>query len=275
MLPLATTSLVTPSIANSAIVASSIFLLHRASSPTVAAITTATMARCTIARVAAQQQRFYQPMGEKVMMAKKRIVPILNTTTSNMSTSARPAFCPLPLVRRYRAIPEPSVAAFRRPMLPRGRFTAAVGRREAKRFLSTTPALRKIDPKKAVPAQITEAQYNELADEYLETILSKFEELQDEGEDLDVEFAAGVLELKMPFGTFVVNKQPPNKQIWLSSPKSGPKRYDWVVVEGQDAKEGTGHGDWIYGRDGSTINELFLEETGIDLYLPVPHFGGQ
>ncbi|EGT54939.1 hypothetical protein CAEBREN_28735, partial [Caenorhabditis brenneri] len=27
-------------------------------------------------------------------------------------------------------------------------------------------------------------------------------------------------------GTYVINKQSPNKQIWLSSPMSGPKRYD-------------------------------------------------
>lgn len=28
-----------------------------------------------------------------------------------------------------------------------------------------------------------------------------------------------------PNGTYVINKQPPNKQIWLSSPVSGPDRY--------------------------------------------------
>ena len=33
---------------------------------------------------------------------------------------------------------------------------------------------------------------------------------------------AGVLTLKLPSskGTYVINKQPPNKQIWLSSPTS-------------------------------------------------------
>lgn len=28
----------------------------------------------------------------------------------------------------------------------------------------------------------------------------------------------------------MLNKQPPNRQIWLSSPVSGPKRFDWVVL---------------------------------------------
>jgi frataxin len=55
----------------------------------------------------------------------------------------------------------------------------------------------------------------------------------------------------------VINKQPPNKQIWLSSPISGPKRYDFVIQsEGQEQKEGTGSGEWVYLRDGSTLADL-------------------
>lgn len=78
---------------------------------------------------------------------------------------------------------------------------------------------------------------------------------------------AGVLTLKFPpNGTYVINKQPPNKQIWLSSPISGPKRYDYAVwSEGQDAKEGTGAGAWVYLRDGSTLAALLQGELGIDL----------
>jgi frataxin len=64
----------------------------------------------------------------------------------------------------------------------------------------------------------------------------------------------------------VLNKQPPNKQIWLSSPISGPKRYDYVISsEGQDAKEGTGAGEWVYLRDSSTLTELLERELGIDM----------
>ena len=29
-------------------------------------------------------------------------------------------------------------------------------------------------------------------------------------------------------GTYVINKQTPNRQIWMSSPISGPVRYDWA-----------------------------------------------
>ena len=79
---------------------------------------------------------------------------------------------------------------------------------------------------------------------------------------------AGVLTLALgsDVGTYVINKQPPNKQIWLSSPKTGPKRYDYVVLgEGQHEKQDTATGDWVYLRDGSTLGDLLAEEIGIDL----------
>lgn len=67
-------------------------------------------------------------------------------------------------------------------------------------------------------------------------------------------------------GTYVINKQPPNKQIWLSSPLSGPKRYDFCVAsEGQGDKEGTALGTWIYSRDGSSLDELIHKEIEVDL----------
>lgn len=58
----------------------------------------------------------------------------------------------------------------------------------------------------------------------------------------------------------MLNKQPPNRQIWLSSPVSGPKRYDWVAK-----REGGGEaeGEWVYLRDGSTLSGLLEEEVGV------------
>jgi frataxin len=64
----------------------------------------------------------------------------------------------------------------------------------------------------------------------------------------------------------VINKQPPNKQIWLSSPVTGPKRYDWVISgESMHDKEGGGQGDWIYLRDGSRLSQLLKKEIGVSL----------
>lgn len=68
---------------------------------------------------------------------------------------------------------------------------------------------------------------------------------------------------------YVLNKQPPNKQIWLSSPVSGPKRFDWCVVgEGMNSKEGSGAGEWIYLRDGSSLAEILRTELGVDVKHP-------
>ena len=63
-----------------------------------------------------------------------------------------------------------------------------------------------------------------------------------------------------PAGTYVINKQPPNKQIWLSSPVSGPKRYDYVSTA-----EDKGSGEWVYLRDGTTMSGLLEEEIGVKL----------
>ncbi|RYO75740.1 hypothetical protein DL764_010334 [Monosporascus ibericus] len=116
------------------------------------------------------------------------------------------------------------------------------------------------------PAEITDAQYHELSDEYLDNLLNKFETAQEERDDLDVEYSAGVMNINISaLGSYVINKQPPNKQIWLSSPISGPKRFDYVIVsDGQDQKEGTGTGGWVYLRDGTTLNEILTGETGVD-----------
>lgn len=53
-------------------------------------------------------------------------------------------------------------------------------------------------------------------------------------------------------------RQSPNRQIWLSSPISGPKRYDFVPVNDQTADKCQGY--WIYKHDGVTLHELLQQE---------------
>ena len=44
----------------------------------------------------------------------------------------------------------------------------------------------------------------------------------------DAEYSQGVLTIKFYSEAIdVLNKQPPNQQIWLSSPFSGPRRFEW------------------------------------------------
>jgi frataxin len=67
----------------------------------------------------------------------------------------------------------------------------------------------------------------------------------------EVEYHSGVLTLNLgDKGTYVINKQPPNKQIWLSSPFSGPKRYDYCATEDE----------WLYARDGRAMSDLLEDE---------------
>ncbi|EIM92790.1 Frataxin [Stereum hirsutum FP-91666 SS1] len=100
---------------------------------------------------------------------------------------------------------------------------------------------------------LTTDQYNELSDATMDAMLDSLEALVDESgqQEYEIEYNSGVLTLKLgSHGTYVINKQPPNKQIWLSSPLSGPKRYDYVPT--QD--------DWIYSRDNTSLSTLLDKE---------------
>lgn len=58
-------------------------------------------------------------------------------------------------------------------------------------------------------------------------------------------------------GTYVINRQTPNRQLWLSSPTSGPKRYDFV------------DDSWIYKHDGVSLHQLLQDELSKALSVNV------
>ncbi|XP_007528508.1 frataxin, mitochondrial [Erinaceus europaeus] len=100
---------------------------------------------------------------------------------------------------------------------------------------------------------LDETTYERLAERTLDSLAEFFEDLADKPytrEDYDVSFGSGVLTVKLggDLGTYVINKQTPNKQIWLSSPSSGPKRYDWTGKS------------WVYSHDGVSLHELLTAE---------------
>ncbi|CAK9441382.1 uncharacterized protein LODBEIA_P52500 [Lodderomyces beijingensis] len=97
--------------------------------------------------------------------------------------------------------------------------------------------------------KLSDQDYNSISNDYLDDISDALEELNEEFEQVDAELSHGVLTLTLPpNGTYVINKQPPNHQIWLSSPISGPKRYDLIG------------GRWITLRDGTSLTQLLEEE---------------
>lgn len=101
-------------------------------------------------------------------------------------------------------------------------------------------------------------QYHELADEYMASMLTVLEDLADGYSNWEVDYVSGVINLTTDQGTFVINKQPPNKQIWLSSPVSGPKRFDYREADYVSNVDGKMHrgGKWVYLREGTTLTEL-------------------
>lgn len=100
---------------------------------------------------------------------------------------------------------------------------------------------------------LSSVQYEKICEETLDSLTEYFEELVEAAThlpDADVSYGDGVLTVVFgePYGTYVINRQTPNKQIWLSSPTSGPKRYDFI------------NGQWIYKHDGKTLHELLNNE---------------
>jgi frataxin len=84
----------------------------------------------------------------------------------------------------------------------------------------------------------TESEYHTQADDTLNIIQDTLEfyiEDHDLLPSFEINYASGVLTISLQpkHGTFVLNKQTPNKQIWWSSPLSGPRRYEWDEVMGK------------------------------------------
>lgn len=70
-------------------------------------------------------------------------------------------------------------------------------------------------------------------------------------DDFDADLSQGVLTINLgSHGTYVLNTQTPNRQIWLSSPLSGPWRYAWHP----------NRAEWVSSRDGHSLARRLAEE---------------
>ena len=63
-------------------------------------------------------------------------------------------------------------------------------------------------------------------------------------------------------GTYVINKQPVNHEIWLSSPVSGPKRFQWLpsLKEEEEESKPLNAGDWTSERNNNLKLKTLLNE---------------
>lgn len=93
--------------------------------------------------------------------------------------------------------------------------------------------------------------YQEASEETLEELNERFDSILESKYDLgaDVSLNNGVLTVVVDGeNTYVINKQTPNRQLWLSSPLSGPMRFDLVG------------GNWIEKRSNTELKKLLSEE---------------
>jgi len=114
----------------------------------------------------------------------------------------------------------------------------------------------------AAPAAVADFDYEKISYETLDSLCEFFDEIPEKfpvTDEFDVSLDNGVLTVAVSksVGTFVINRQSPNRQIWLSSPISGPKRYDYV------------NKSWLYSADGKYIHELLQEEFSQIFSAPV------
>jgi len=112
-------------------------------------------------------------------------------------------------------------------------------------------------PTQIFKGTLDDVTYETVAEETLQSLAEYFDELMLSdfaSKDADVSYSSGVLTVVLGEGKgiYVINKQSPNKQIWLSSPVSGPKRYDFI------------NGRWIYKHDGMAMHDLLTKEITED-----------
>ncbi|XP_078438476.1 frataxin-like protein [Wolffia australiana] len=123
------------------------------------------------------------------------------------------------------------------------------------RFFSSSSSSQETAGPSVVDYQsiLEEDEFHRLADDTIHGLQEKFEEFGDsiQVDGFDVDYGNQVLTLKIgSLGTYVINKQTPNRQIWLSSPLSGPSRFDW---------DGTKQ-CWLYRRTKAELLHLLQDE---------------
>jgi frataxin len=98
---------------------------------------------------------------------------------------------------------------------------------------------------------MTETEFERLAT----AALARLAEALERGlaDTADVDYQGGILTVTLDQGgQYVINKHAPNRQIWLSSPRSGASHYAF-----DDAR-----GAWTGTRSGRALGAVLAEELG-------------
>jgi frataxin len=119
-------------------------------------------------------------------------------------------------------------------------------------LLSTVGASR-YQQSKAGMEGFNNIAFNTAADTLLEQIETAVEACDHSDVVDDINYSDGVLNIDTTKGSFVLNKQAPNVQLWLSSPISGPHHYNMVPGEG-------GAVSWLSDKDQHDLVEKMQRE---------------
>ncbi|VDN58320.1 unnamed protein product [Dracunculus medinensis] len=121
------------------------------------------------------------------------------------------------------------------------------------RIVSTIGIISRRKTESGSRTLISELEYHKEADKLLEKLNDYLDSFPDKfscDDYFDINYSMGVLTAKISssIGVYIINKQTPSRQIWLSSPISGPKRFDFINRK------------WIYPRENICIDSLLNQE---------------
>lgn len=100
---------------------------------------------------------------------------------------------------------------------------------------------------------LDESRFHALADATLRELMDRIE--AGPGDDYEVDIQGGVMTIEAEDGAqFVLNKHAPNRQLWLSSPKSGAWHFAWNEAA------------WVSTRDKAvSLTEVLARDLGVAL----------
>lgn len=103
-----------------------------------------------------------------------------------------------------------------------------------------------------------ESSFDARANATLEALMDRIDEVA--GDVLDAELADGVLTVTLESGAqYVINRHSVNREVWLSSPRSGAGHYAWDA-----AREA-----WIDRRRGGELRALLEQELAAEAGRPL------
>lgn len=160
----------------------------------------------------------------------------------------------------------PAIRPLFRPLVVRSLTLIPAARTSLLKFTYVQTARYAILPTvhESSSSDLTLTEFEKQSEHTLEYLNTSMEDLSDKfdlGAEFDVSYSSGVLSIAFgpSTGTYVLNKQTPNRQIWLSSPKSGPKRFDYDPATHS----------WIYRHDNSDLFKLLSDEISEIVKTPI------